>query len=99
MDEVFDALANRHRRRVLLRLLERNPQPELVDDAPFDVGRTDGEDRVELVHVHLPKLESMGFIAWDRDDHLIVKGPAFEEIRPLLELVEENEHALPDDLV
>ncbi len=50
---------------------------------------------IEMKHVHLPKLEAYGFIDWDRETHEVTKGPKFEEIRPLIELLEEHQEALP----
>ncbi|WP_254544885.1 transcriptional regulator [Halomarina pelagica] len=47
--------------------------------------------------VHLPKLADYGFIEWDRNTHEVMKGPKFDEIRPLLELLEAHEDKLPAD--
>ena len=99
MDEIFDALANVHRRRVLIALLAHNPQRDTVrvpDDAH------DGEKAVEtlqeeLYHTHLPKLEQAGFIRWNQETQEVMKGPRFDEIRPLLELMRDHADELPDD--
>ena len=45
------------------------------------------EELLRLHHVHLPKLADYGFIEWDRDAHVVTKGPRFDEMRPLLELL------------
>ncbi len=50
-----------------------------------------------MQHVHLPKLEEYGFIEWDRDSHEVRKGPKFNEIQPLLELLVSHSDELPDD--
>ncbi|WP_254532280.1 hypothetical protein [Natrinema gelatinilyticum] len=39
-------------------------------------------------HNHLPKLEAYGFIRWDKNTHEVEKGPAFEHVRPLLEMLD-----------
>lgn len=99
MDELFKALANVHRRRLLVALLDHNPQQDTVD-LPEDAHRGDEALealRQELFHHHLPKLEEAGFIRWNRDAGDVMKGPRFDEIRPLLELMRDHADELPDD--
>lgn len=98
IDEVFDALANRYRRRLLVELLQHNPQSDTLE-RPAEVlaaGEPPADLRIELYHVHLPKLEERGFIEWDRETHAVSTGAGFEEIRPLLELMNEHSDELPD---
>lgn len=90
LDTVFDVLANYHRRRLLVALLEHNPQEAVVvpnEEPPEDseVERLD----VAMVHVHLPKLEETGFVTWDPKADEVEKGPRFENLRPLLECVDD----------
>lgn len=96
-DEMVEALANVQRRKLLVALLEHNPQ----DDAPVTVvDEADAEVFERLVsmrHVHLPKLADAGFIIWDDESHEVSKGPNFEEIRPLLELLDDHAEELPED--
>jgi DNA-binding transcriptional ArsR family regulator len=97
-DEVFDALSDPYRRELLVALLEHNPQDD-DDIDPLDlVG--DGDDpevlQTELVHKHLPKLEEMGVIEWDRERGEISTGPNWEDMAPLLELIEANRDELPE---
>jgi hypothetical protein len=47
-------------------------------------------------HVHLPKLVEYGFVVWDEDEHEVEKGPNFDEIRPVLELLNDHAEELPD---
>lgn len=93
IDDHFDALADEQRREVLLAILERNPRD---DRSVTTAVRTDAERArtTELHHVHLPKLEDYGLIDWDRERHEIVKGPLFDQIRPLLVLLDENRDEL-----
>lgn len=98
VDEVMDALADGQRRRLLVALLDHNPQ----DDSPVVIANSDAEgDAVERLvtmdHVHLPKLAEYGFIDWDRQSNEVKKGRNFDEIRPLLELLDEHEDELPPD--
>lgn len=79
-DDMVDALADVQRRKLLVALLEHNPQ----DDAPVVIADSDSEaDAVErlvtMQHVHLPKLADYGFIKWDEETHEVTKGPKFDE--------------------
>lgn len=98
----FDALANSYRRQLLLALFDENPQDD--DDLdPLDLlveGETADDltaTRIELTHMHLPKLADMGFIEWDRESGELSKGPNWKEIAPLLRLMHEHRDELPDE--
>lgn len=97
-DGVLDALAHVQRRKLLVALLEHNPQ----DDSPVAIAdREDDADALNRLmlmrHLHLPKLEEYGFIDWDEATHEVRKGPKFAEIRPFLELLAAHEDELPSD--
>jgi len=64
--------------------------------AGFDEGTAESE-QVTYEHDHLPKLESAGYIEWNRLTGQIARGPQFREIVPLLELLEEHADELPTD--
>ncbi|MFC5367152.1 ArsR family transcriptional regulator [Salinirubrum litoreum] len=96
-NEMLDAIGHIQRRKLLLALLTHNPQ----DDEPVAIVENESADEeftrlVGMQHVHLPKLEDYGFISWNRDANEVSKGPNFEEIRPLLELLRGHEDDLPD---
>ncbi|MFC6721879.1 ArsR family transcriptional regulator [Halovenus amylolytica] len=95
-DDMLEVMSHIQRRKLLLALTEHNPQ----DDAPFDPVNSKDEASIEQIvqmkHVHLPKLVDHGFIEWDRDTHEVSKGRNFEEIRPLLELLDEHADELPE---
>lgn len=71
----------------MVSLLEENHNS--VSPVRSDGG--DGEkrqrERIEFRHVHLPKLEEEGLIDWNRESNVVARGPDFEEIEPLLELL------------
>jgi hypothetical protein len=97
-DDLLDALAHIQRRKLLVALLRHNPQND--ESVVIDADESADEELQRLVgmtHVHLPKLEAYGFINWNRDTNEVSKGPSFEEIRPLLELLETHEDELPAD--
>lgn len=93
LDVMLDALADVQRRRLLVALLQHNPQ----DDSPAIIEEdTDSLDAlISMRHVHLPKLQDYGFIDWNRETHEVTKGPNFDQIRPLLELLDNHGDELP----
>lgn len=115
LDSAFDSLADAHRRRLLVDLLDHNPQhvPQLsgasreladADTALLEAQLTgareipDADDRDLRLHcVHVPKLVEHGFVEWDQDDCDVTKGPRFDEIRPLLELLDDHRDELPGE--
>ena len=97
-DKLLDALSNIQRRSLLVALLEHNHQ----DDWPIVIVDDDNEkdeitELIRMKHIHLPKLAEYGFIAWDRTNNEVSKGPAFEEIRPFVELLETHQDELSKD--
>ena len=91
-DKILETLAD-HQRRVVLLLL-RHGDAETEGDLLF---RNNDETKAALVHNHLPKLEAAGYIEWDKESGTIEKGPEFDEIEPLLELIEQHSDELPHD--
>lgn len=89
-NQVSDALGHQTRRRILV---------ELMDHNPVAVGNSHECEvsEVELIHCHLPKLDSMGYIVWDRDRETIVKGPDWEEIEPVIRLLSDNRECVPNN--
>ena len=100
LDLGFRALASKQRRRLLLALLDESPlsdtDPQLSDDVQVDADKRDAL-QLEYYHVHLPLLEQMGFIEWNQENQQIKRGPNYDEIRPLLELLVDHEDELPDE--
>jgi len=97
LDDCLDALGHIQRRKLLRALLVHNPQDD--DSVKIDPDESNEEELERLIgmkHVNLPKLESYGFITWNRDTNEVSKGPDFEEIRPLLEMLDAHEDELPD---
>ena len=91
----LEALGHIERRRLLVALLHDTSGGDrtvAIDRLVADGG--DGNAELSMSHVHLPKLEAMGLVAWDRDAHTVSAGPAFEDVRPLLELLDEHDDEL-----
>ncbi|RLM94307.1 ArsR family transcriptional regulator [Haloarcula sp. Atlit-7R] len=98
-DEYFSALADIHRRRVLVGLLETASQQGSIA-VPEDVH--DGHAELESLqagfhHVHLPRLKAAGLIRQEQGGHEVMKGPNFDEVRPVLETMRDRADALPND--
>ncbi|WP_226039734.1 hypothetical protein [Natrinema sp. DC36] len=47
------------------------------------------KERIRMHLVHVPKLADDRFIEWDRDDYVATRGPRFDELVPVLELIDE----------
>lgn len=93
LSDCLEALSNPYRRRLLLSLLTDAPRGKPLNllgdiDKPDDI-------RTRLTHSHLPKLEAMGFIERHRTADEISTGPHWDEIAPLLRLIDDNRSELP----
>lgn len=99
-DELVDAVADIQRRRLLLKLMEANPQPASQVGSPDSESEADVDERaISMEHLHLPKLIDLGIIEFASDGQEVVKGPNFDQIRPLLELLDNTSDELPEDWV
>jgi Ser-tRNA(Ala) deacylase AlaX len=95
---MFNALTHPYRRHVLVLVGEYNPRDE--DEFVVEDITTEDDDlellTTELYHVHLPKLVDAGYIEWDEETRIIRRGPNFEEIAPLLRLMDDHQDELPE---
>lgn len=95
LTELFDHLGHHLRRRVLVKLSRANPRGR--DEFTTSEFTKDDEDlELDLFHRHLPKLDGAGFINWDREADIITRGPRFEEIAPLVRLMDGHADELPN---
>lgn len=95
-NDALRALAHRNRRRLLVALL-RADRDEAVS-VPEEIGVRDSEVetlRILFGHKHLPLLEELGIVSWDRADFTVSRGPNFGELRTLLALLDEHQQDLP----
>lgn len=75
-DDVYDLLADQHRRQVLLALHRRNGPRQLPSLATDVAGVSEPTRTVErlylrLYHVHVPKLEDRGVVTYDDESDLV----------------------------
>jgi len=95
LDDKLDILSKRQRRLILLTLKHDAEKHET--DVLFR-GTDDTDDpELQLIHNHLPRLDEAGYIEWDRDGGTISKGPRYDEIKPLLDLMKNHADELPPD--
>lgn len=98
-DRILRVMAHPYRRQLLVALLDHNPQDADNVDPLDTMSYTPDEAetlRVELIHNHLPKLEQQGYVVWDREIGTLSKGPNWDEIGPLLQLIHNHRDELPD---
>lgn len=93
---LFDCLQARPRRRLLTGLGSYGPTDTVhfTDVYHGDVS-PEAPIRVAFVHIHLPKLAAAGYISWNEQTHEISHGPRFDEIAPLIGLVQTHSDSLP----
>lgn len=102
LDSMFDALRSPTRRRVLLAISENNPREitEFTQNkfAPANRDEADREQlELQLHHLHLPKLAENGYIDWTPEVRTIRRGSNFDDIEPLLKLIDDHADELPAD--
>ncbi|WP_248910941.1 DUF7344 domain-containing protein [Halocatena marina] len=94
--DALQLLADPYRCRLVLTSLEHN----LEDESDISAVMADDAEEFEelslkMYHHHLPKLEKAGVIEWDRNENVVRKGPTFEELVPLLRLIDDHQEELP----
>ncbi|MGM0371170.1 MAG: DUF7344 domain-containing protein [Halobacteriota archaeon] len=99
-DLVFETLCDRYRRHILCLLAESDSGPgkERYDlDRRLDIDADSETIRTALHHTHLPRLADAGYIEWDRKSSSIARGPQFDEIKPVVTLLDEHRDRLPSE--
>jgi len=94
LDAVFSILGDRDRRRLVSELVETDSLSveEFARSADRDEFRVDD---TRLYHVHLPKLHDAGVCNWDRDAGAVRRGPCFDDVAVVVEVLRANGDALP----
>lgn len=90
LDEAFGVLSRPLQRRVLLAVAtydEPIKLDTLGDETIMDEHRWK-EHQIALHHIHLPQLADMGFIHWNPEEQIVDEGEQFDEIRPLLDVID-----------
>lgn len=98
LDRIFDALRHPARRQILVRLLgPAEGPPADVDVAALERDDDIASSPLELHHVHLPKLDAVGYIEWVQRTQTVRRGPNFDEVAPVLRLLSDHRTDLPDE--
>jgi hypothetical protein len=85
---------------VLLSLLNDDTTSDV--SVIVDASDPESSDRdlwLAVYHTHLPKLEQWGFIETGPDRQSVSRGERFDEIAPLLELIDDNRGVVSADWV
>jgi hypothetical protein len=99
---MFDALRNPYRRRILVAISDHNPR-NITEFTQTKFASVDGDKadpqqlELELQHSHLPKLAEKGYIDYNPETQTIRRGSSFNEIAPLLKLMDGHADKLPAD--
>lgn len=54
---------------------------------------------VRLQHHHLPQLADAGYVRWEREPFCVQRGPYFEEVERLFDLIHDSIDRFPDSLI
>lgn len=95
-EAALDALAHPQRRRLLLALLERDQRDDRPVVATPSGTRSDAASTVAIDREQLSRLVDDGFVDREGSPGAVTAGPAFGEVRPLLELVADYDVQPPD---
>lgn len=94
--QAFEALSTGFRRQLLLSLHEANASHE-DDGEPLVLDWSDADvERLVAVHTHLPKLDELGFIHWERETGTVTTGPNWDDIATFLRLLHDHRDDLPE---
>lgn len=89
LDDVFNALSNTERRKLLDSLIADSPS----DDAGSSGIKVDAD--LAMYHSHLPRLADYGLINWDKETNWVTKGPNFDAAEKVLDFLSNNDGILP----
>ena len=73
----------------------RLPDAAMAPGTPVSADRT----HVGLQHEHLPKLADAGYVRWSRDPFCVQRGPRFEEVEAMFDLIHESIDQFPTSLI
>lgn len=91
----MEVLSAAERRDLLFALQEINPDDDILAQLNKGSPASDGVAfQTMMQHAHLPKLEAYGLIDWNQETNAVRRGPAFEEIEPLLDVLASHQDEL-----
>ncbi|WP_083909399.1 hypothetical protein [Natronococcus amylolyticus] len=101
-DNVFKAVSAEPRRQLIVTLLDSPsdqavPLPESAINP--NVPANPEILKQELYHSHLPMLADLGFIKWETEPLVASRGPQFDEVAVVFEVLQSAAAEIPDSLV
>ncbi|WP_458206760.1 DUF7344 domain-containing protein [Haladaptatus sp. NG-SE-30] len=98
LDTCLDLLADQWRRHLLYYFADSASVTATIDELVTYLIQQDTtaatadetEVTIRLMHNDLPKLAESDVIEWNQDHNVVRKGPTFEELQPLLELIDKH---------
>lgn len=101
-DQLHEALASQERRMIIYSLEDvpeerRIPLPE----AAMTPGSSQDPEKtaIRLEHNHLPKLAEAGYVRWELDPFCVQRGPHFEEVEMMFNLIHDSIDQFPESLI
>lgn len=88
VDDVFIALSNVERRKLLDSLITDSP-PDDAENTGVEVG-----SNTAMYHTHLPRLADYGLIHWDKETEQVTKGPNFDAAAEIISFLENESDQL-----
>ncbi len=101
-NDIYEALSADPRRQLLHSLMNADPggSVPLPESAANPMAPPDPERlRMELKHIHLPKLADCEFVVWDDGPLQASRGPEFEQIDAVLSAIFSSAEDFPDSIV
>jgi hypothetical protein len=101
-DQLYHALSSLERRMVLYSLkgAPRERRLPLPEAAMGPQTAMDAKDvSIHLIHTHLPMLADAGYVRWEREPFCVQRGPYFEEVELVFELVFDSIDRFPPSLI
>lgn len=97
LDDLFDTLGNRYRRRLLLRMSRPDARGGWELDVSALADETDDEAalRDRLYRMHLPQLSADGYLEWIGQHQTVYRGPTFDIIAPIVRILDEHNEEIP----
>lgn len=99
LDTALELLADRHRRRILYRLNDQNPQEGIPATRVAHFGKHNfGNLQIRMKHIHVPKMDDMDVIdvLYEDTNRLrVTRGDKFADVQALLRALDSVQHDLP----
>lgn len=100
-DQVMHQLSSQPRRQIVISLLDApEERRRLLPEAALPSTRSVDPEQFTtgLKHHHLPALAKAGYIRWEQDPFCVQRGPRFEEVGSVIQVLLTSSAQLPESL-